>query len=105
MAASILRGALPRSPQGEKAAKELITGTEDEYEHRAAELASGLAYTVDDCGYGHGNGRLADIRRLLWDSKWQCGLFNTRRWVEDLETAYEEAWRRWVDGVGGDIYL
>jgi hypothetical protein len=32
-------------------------------------------------------------------------LFDTQRWVRDLEDAYEEAWRRWVSGEGGDIVL
>jgi predicted O-linked N-acetylglucosamine transferase (SPINDLY family) len=105
MAASILRGALPRSREGEQAANELIAHTEADYEQRAADLANGLNYTVKGSGYGQGHGRLADIRKLLWDSKWHCGLFNTRRWVKDLETAYEEAWQRWINGTGGDIYL
>lgn len=105
MAASILRGALPKTAEGEQAAVELIADNETEYEESATELAGGLSYTVTDKGYGQGTGRLAEIRKLLWDSRWQCGLFNTRRWVNDLESAYEEAWRRWVLGKGGDIYL
>lgn len=105
MAASILSGALPRSLEGRQAAAELITDTEEEYEQRAADLANDLKYTMKRTGYGQASGRLANIRKLLWDSKWRCGLFNTRRWVADLETAYEEAWRRWVNGTGGDIYL
>lgn len=105
MAASILRGALPKTPEGEQAAVELIAENETEYEDSATELAGGLSYMVTDKGYGQGTGRLAEIRKLLWDNRWQCGLFNTRRWVTDLESAYEEAWRRWVSGKGGDIYL
>ncbi|KAL9471657.1 hypothetical protein ACSS6W_009598 [Trichoderma asperelloides] len=105
MAASILRGALPKTAEGDQAAIELIAENETEYEDSATELAGGLSYTVTDEGYGQGTGRLAEIRKLLWDSRWQCGLFNTRRWVNDLESAYEEAWRRWVLGKGGDIYL
>lgn len=105
MAASILRGALPKSAEGRQAAAELIAGSESEYEDVAAELAGGLSYVRTEDGYSQGKGRLADIRKLLWESRWQCGLFNTRRWVNDLELAYEEAWRRWVAGKGGDIYL
>ncbi|KAL7794981.1 TPR-like protein [Trichoderma ceciliae] len=105
MAASILRGALPKSAEGQQAALELIAENETEYEDLATDLAGGLSYAVTDKGYGQGTGRLADIRKLLWESRWQCGLFNTRRWVNDLETAYEESWRRWVAGKGGDIYL
>ncbi|GAB0143373.1 hypothetical protein EsHS_00003892 [Epichloe bromicola] len=105
MAASILQGALPHSTEGQRVAAELITDTEEEYEQRAIDLANGLTYTLSVADCGQANGRLADMRKLLWDSKWHCSLFNTRRWVEDLETAYEEAWKRWVNGIGGDIYL
>ncbi|KAG6041178.1 hypothetical protein E4U41_005713 [Claviceps citrina] len=103
MAASILQGALPRSTEGQRVAAELITDTEEEYEQRAIDLANDLTYTVSVAGYGQGKGRLAEMRKLLWDSKRHCSLFNTRRWVEDLETAYEEAWKRWISGIGGDI--
>ncbi|RBQ81246.1 hypothetical protein FVER14953_07338 [Fusarium verticillioides] len=105
MAASILKGALPKSNEGRVAAAELIAESEEEYEQRAVELATGLSYTMSTDGYGHGGGRLADIRKLLWESKWHCGLFDTKRWVNDVETAYEQAWQRWVAGEGGDIYL
>jgi predicted O-linked N-acetylglucosamine transferase (SPINDLY family) len=105
MAASILKGALPKSNEGQEAAAELIAVSEEEYEQRAVELATGLSYTMSADGYGQGDGRLADIRKLLWESKWHCGLFDTKRWVNDVETAYEQAWQRWVAGEGGDIYL
>lgn len=104
MAASILKGALPKGPEGERAAGELIAGDEGQYEDFAITLAAGLRYDVSR-GYGEGSGRLAELRRLLWESKWSCALFDTRRWVRDLEGAYEEAWRRWVAGEGGDMYL
>ncbi|KJZ76180.1 hypothetical protein HIM_04262 [Hirsutella minnesotensis 3608] len=107
MAASILRGALPRSEEGRQVVSELIAGDEGEYEKVAVDLASSLTYVETRCcsGVKEGRGRLAEIRRLLWESKWTCGLFDTRRWVKDLETAYEESWRRWVSGAGGDIFL
>ncbi|KAF5019746.1 hypothetical protein F66182_8251 [Fusarium sp. NRRL 66182] len=105
MAASILKGALPKSEDGQRAAAELIAKNEEDYEQRAVQLASGLSYTMSGSGYGQGDGRLVDIRKLLWESKWHCGLFDTKRWVNDVETAYEEAWRRWVAGASGDIYL
>ncbi|KAL0933031.1 glycosyltransferase family 41 protein (tetratricopeptide) [Colletotrichum truncatum] len=105
MAASILKGALPKNNQGSEAAKYLIASSEEEYEEFAIRLANGLSYQISRGGYGEGTGRLATLRKLLWDSKWTCALFNTRRWVADLERAYEEAWRRWVAGEDGDIYL
>ncbi|KAM0354135.1 hypothetical protein ACHAPU_001170 [Fusarium lateritium] len=105
MAASILKGALPKSDKGRQAAAELIAADEEDYEKRAVQLAGGLSYTISPSGYGQGEGRVAEIRKLLWESKWHCGLFDTRRWVNDVETAYEQAWQRWVTGEGGDIYL
>ncbi len=105
MAASILKGALPRSVEGERAAAELIAAGDAQYEDFAIKLARGLSYRVADGGFGEGTGRLAQLRRLLWESKWTCALFDTRRWVSDLEDAYDEAWRRWVAGESGDIYL
>ncbi|KAI8958521.1 glycosyltransferase family 41 protein [Daldinia sp. FL1419] len=105
MAASILKGALPKTPTGDEIARELIASNDADYEALATRLAGGLSYRYVDGGYCEGSGRLADMRKILFDSKWKCALFNTRRWVSDLEWAYEEAWRRWVAGEGGDIYL
>jgi predicted O-linked N-acetylglucosamine transferase (SPINDLY family) len=105
MAASILKGALPKNSEGTQAAKDLIATDETDYEESAIALTRGLTYTMREEGYAEGSGRLAEIRRLLYNSKWNCALFDTRRWVADLEDAYEEAWRRWVEGEEGDIYL
>lgn len=105
MAASILKGALPRTPEGQRVAGELIATSEKMYEKSAIELAVGLSYSRTASGEVGGSGRLADMRKLLWHNKWTCGLFDTRRWVRDVETAYEEAWKRWESGEGGDIYL
>lgn len=106
MAASILKGALPKSEEGLRAASELVAEDDVDYENLAVKLANGLSYRFNVAGgYGEGSGRLAELRRLLWESKWTCALFDTRRWVRDLEDAYDEAWRRWVAGEGGDIHL
>lgn len=111
MAASILKGALPKNAQGVEAAKALIAADDDDYEARAIRLASGLSYhsstnsNDNRLSYPEGRGRLADMRKILFDAKWTCPLFDTRRWVRDLESAYDEAWRRWVAGESGDIYL
>jgi len=105
MAASILKGALPRGQLGAQAAGELIASNEDEYERLAIKLANGISYRIAEEGYGSGRGRLAELRRLLFESKWTCALFDTKRWVKDLERAYAAAWEHWVEGKGGDIYL
>jgi predicted O-linked N-acetylglucosamine transferase (SPINDLY family) len=105
MAASILKGALPKSAEGLKAAEELIAEDENDYEALATRLAGGLSYKIIYERYGQGQGRLAELRKILFDAKWTCALFDTKRWVHDLEDAYQEAWRRWVSGEGGDIHL
>jgi predicted O-linked N-acetylglucosamine transferase (SPINDLY family) len=105
MAASILKGALPKGEEGNKAASELIAKDDEQYEEFAIKLASGLSYRLHPSGHGEGVGRLSELRRLLYDSRWTCALFDTKRWVTDLESAYDEAWRRWVANVSGDIYL
>ena len=104
MAASILKGALPQNAQGERAAKDLIVGSDDEYEERAVRLGSELVYGLQQDSPWITFGRLSELRRLLYESRWTCALFDTKRWVRDLEGAYEEAWRRWVAGEGGDIW-
>jgi predicted O-linked N-acetylglucosamine transferase (SPINDLY family) len=105
MAASILKGALPKNPAGDQAAVELVAEDDDDYEKKAIKLANGISYRMAEGGYGEAKGRLWELRKLLFECKWNCPLFNTRRWVSDLEEAYEEAWRRWVAGIDGDIYL
>jgi predicted O-linked N-acetylglucosamine transferase (SPINDLY family) len=101
MAASILTGALPKTPEGEVAASDLIAEDENQYEQFAVKLTTGLVYGQD----GVATGRLFELRRLLYESRMTCALFDTKRWVADLELAYQEAWRRWVGGISGDIYL
>ncbi|KAI1391282.1 glycosyltransferase family 41 protein [Hypoxylon trugodes] len=105
MAASILKGALPKTAQGDEIARELIASNDADYESLATRLAGSLTYQYTNGQYCEGYGRLAEIRRVLFDAKWTCALFDTHRWVTDLERAYQEAWRRWVAGEGGDIYL
>jgi hypothetical protein len=100
MAASILKGALPKSPEGLQAAKDLIAGDDQEYEEMAVKLG-------DDCKYqGHrATGRLSELRKMLYESRWSSALFDTKRWTRDLEDSYEIAWKKWERGEGGDIWL
>ena len=102
MAASILRGALPRGRVGDEAAKELTTRNDVDYEKRASELGNGLAAVLSG---KQNNCRLLELRKMLYEGRWTSALFDTKRWVRDLEVAYEEAWRKWVAGEGGDIWL
>ncbi|SZF01593.1 unnamed protein product [Blumeria hordei] len=105
IAASILKSALPRSEEGNRAVHELIATDDVQYEKYAIYLATELRYKAGLRGYSEGVGRLIELRKLLYDNRWTCALFDTKRWVSDLECAYEEAWRRWVADEGGDIYL
>lgn len=105
IAASILKSALPRSEEGKRALHELIATDDVQYENYAIHLATELRYKAGLRGYSEGVGRLIELRKLLYDNRWTCALFDTKRWVSDLECAYEEAWRRWVADEGGDIYL
>jgi predicted O-linked N-acetylglucosamine transferase (SPINDLY family) len=100
MAASILKGALPKGSEGARAAQDLIATDEEDYERRAIALGNGLRY--DGC---RPRGRLGELRKLLYASRWNSALFDTKRWVRDLEEAYGIAWGRWVKGEGGDIWL
>ena len=103
MAASILKGALPKTMQGERAAHELIATSEEDYEEKAVALGKSFSYCPG--GHGVGHGRLMDLREMLFRARWTSALFDTQRWVRDLEDAYDEAWKQWVAGEGRDIWL
>ena len=105
MATSILKGALPKNAEGDRAAGDLIATSDEAYEEQGVELGSDLVYPKEDSKQGMGRGRLMELRKLLYESRQTSPLFDTRRWVRDLESAYSEAWRRWVAGEGGDIWL
>lgn len=103
MAASILKGALPKSKEGDRAAFELIANSEEDYEKKAVALAKSSAYIQGNNGIIQG--RLVELRQMLFNARWSSALFDTTRWVRDLEDAYDESWKRWVSGEGGDIWL
>jgi predicted O-linked N-acetylglucosamine transferase (SPINDLY family) len=125
MAGSIVASALPVGKEGDRARGQLLVGSEREYEDRAVEMGRGLRYfkhsgkefrdTTEEMGkedtaaasvgLGRGEGRLMELRRMLWEGRWESRLFDTRRWVRDVETAYEIAWSRWERAEGGDIWL
>lgn len=121
---SILRGALPVGcEEGVRAWEELYVSNEGVYEEHVVRLVEGLRYLPEvgrarrrygrkgregeelDWSRGLCEGRLVELRRMIWEYRWRCPLFDTRRWVRDLEAGYEEAWRKWVKGEGGDIWL
>jgi len=65
---------------------ELIVSTLDEYE----ELAVALATDLD---------KLYLLRRRLEDGRLSCPLFDTQRWVRNLETGLVMAWDRHEAGL------
>lgn len=103
MASSILSSALPNSDAGQQARQELIAVSDDDYENKAIRLCLDLQYVSG--GEGRAQGRLAEIRRMLFLSRYENKLFDTARWVRDLEDAYEAVWAQWVNGEEGDIWL
>jgi predicted O-linked N-acetylglucosamine transferase (SPINDLY family) len=103
MAGSILGSALPLSRDGDVARRELIVASEERYEEVAIRLARDLRY--DGRVGGDGVGRLMELRRMLWEGRWTSRLFDTKRWVRDVESAYWAAWDKWERGEGGDIWL
>lgn len=107
MASSILSSALPDNEHGRRAAEQLIATTDEDYENRAVRLAAEMTYEIDSNGFGNGraHGRLFELRRMLYGARWTSRLFDTRRWTQDVETAYERVWDNWVKGKGGDIWL
>ncbi|CAK4031131.1 related to UDP-N-ACETYLGLUCOSAMINE--PEPTIDE N-ACETYLGLUCOSAMINYLTRANSFERASE [Lecanosticta acicola] len=103
MAASILKGALPKDDEGKRAAEELVAEDEEDYEEKAVALGRSFSYIAGSDGVGRG--RLGELRKMLFHARWSSALFDTNRWVRDLEDAYDESWKRWVSGDGGDIWL
>ncbi|KAE8145349.1 glycosyl transferase family 41-domain-containing protein [Aspergillus avenaceus] len=103
MASSILSSALPNSEDGQRAREELIATSDEDYENKAVRLCLGLKY--DPGNTGQGRGKLSELRKMLFHERWGSKLFDTQRWVHDLEDAYEQVWKRWVNGEEGDIWL
>ena len=87
--------------------RELVVASDAEYEDRAVELVRGLVEAGErGLAWEGGEGcRLLELRKALYEGRWESALFDTRRWVRDLEEAYGIAWERWVQGRGGDIVL
>lgn len=105
MASSIVASALPEGTEGDEARRDLLVSSEKQYEEHATRLASTLHYFVHGHGGASAQGRLFELRRMLWEGRWTSRLFDTKRWVDDLEMAYWKAWNAWESGNGGDIWL
>ncbi|KAJ5498663.1 Tetratricopeptide-like helical [Penicillium expansum] len=102
MASSILSSALPNSEVGQRAREDLIASSDEDYENKAIRLCLDLQYSGHE---GYARGRLVDIRQILFRDRYKNKLFDTARWVHDLENAYEAVWAQWVNGEETDIWL
>ncbi|KAL4739174.1 glycosyl transferase family 41-domain-containing protein [Aspergillus similis] len=103
MASSILSSALPKTESGQQAREELIAVSDEDYEKKAIHLCCSLFY--EPGGEGRARGRLFELRKMLFEGRQRSSLFDTSRWVRDLEDAYQRVWNQWVNGEEGDIWL
>ncbi|SCZ91024.1 BZ3500_MvSof-1268-A1-R1_Chr1-3g02487 [Microbotryum saponariae] len=89
----------------------MIVSSAEEYEERALQLASTLTYdhilpdpaapaqSIYSRQQRIGRGELADMRKTLYLTRETSPLFDTRRWVRNMEAGVFEAWKRWVNGT------
>ncbi|KAI5478980.1 polypeptide N-acetylglucosaminyltransferase, glycosyltransferase family 41 protein [Pseudohyphozyma bogoriensis] len=89
----------------------LIVDSEEAYETRALALCASLSYdyfparkgadpgAIDARPQRRGRGELAMLRKNLFLTRAESPLFDTKRWVHNVEKGYVEAWKRWVDGT------
>lgn len=99
----------------------MVTDSEKEYADQAVKLASSLSYRyinatdrdvilerlglsssvhlLDNQAYSKdhrlGQGDLIELRKALFLTRDHSRLFDTSRWVRNLEKGYLEAWKRW----------
>jgi protein O-GlcNAc transferase len=80
----------------------MVTHSGEEYVERAVVLARSLSGSSPDekgKGKAEGMGELLELRRSLFLARDTMPLFDTYRWVRNLEIGLHEAWRRWVEGT------
>lgn len=83
--------------------KHMVVHSREEYEERAVALASASYYpdaerTDGGAGLASQGLTLLHLRRCLFLTRETMPLFDTQRWVKNLEKGYIAAWKRWVDG-------
>ena len=90
--------------------EEMIVRSSEEYEARALAFSSGLSYDIvpprqgagankiDGRTQRRGRGELSELRRKLFLTREKSALFDTRKWVRNMEKGYVKAWERWVGG-------
>ncbi|KAI0756987.1 TPR-like protein [Daedaleopsis nitida] len=83
--------------------EQMVVHSAEEYENRAVALAQSVRYVPHHEPSGaalpRGQGELMELRRNMYLNRDNMPLFDTLRWTRNLEKAYREAWRRWVEGT------
>lgn len=90
--------------------RNMVVMSASEYERRAIDLAEGLTYDLlaplkvdahlpEARAQRRSKGELAQMRKKLFFSRDKSPLFDTKRWVTNMETGLIEAWDRWVMGT------
>lgn len=82
---------------------EMVVSSLQEYEERAIRLANGFHRKAESPTTSTEFGQndeytLINLRRNIFLNRDQMPLFDTKRWVRNLEKGYKAAWIRWVDG-------
>lgn len=81
----------------------MIATSLPDYEARAIAFARSLVFVDTQIAPGvferRAAGELVDLRRNLFLNRDHMPLFDTARWVRDLELGLREVWRRWASGA------
>lgn len=82
----------------------MVATSAEDYVKRAVQLSQSLSFDNADNLRDKGKapaheGELLRLRRKLFLARDEMPLFDTARWVRNLESGFREAWRRWVEGV------
>lgn len=90
---------------------QMIVASPGEYEARAIAYAQGLSYdfhlarsdappdAIDSRPQKRGRGALSNLRKGLFLSRETSPLFDTQRWVRNMEKGLVIAWERWASGT------
>jgi protein O-GlcNAc transferase len=79
---------------------QMVAGDIHSYEDRAVALACSVSYRMEPNPEGgidrRGSGELIELRRNIFLHRDKMPLFDTKRWVRNLERGYQAVWDRWV---------
>jgi protein O-GlcNAc transferase len=78
----------------------MVVHNQDDYEERAVVLATSINYRMEINDEGgldrRGSGELIELRKNIFLNRNRMPLFDTRRWIRNLERGFEEIWKRWA---------